>query len=327
MTKTDICREYIKKYPPNTPNAKLARIILKENPLMFDNVEYIRVQIRKILGKSGNSFVAKQDKIYKDMPNKVTNPYKLPASDETEFKPFVIKASKVLVLSDIHIPYHSISALTAVFDYTKKMKIDAILLNGDILDFFGLSRYCKDPKKRNFADELKAFEDFMNILNDIYKCKVYLKIGNHEERYNHFLWQKAGEISNVEEFQLEEIIKKRAKNVTIIGEKRIIKLGHLNVLHGHEFAGGVFSPVNIARGLFLKAKVSAMQGHNHQTSEHSESNLEGKLTTTFSLGCLCELNPEYMPINKWNHGFAIVDIDAKGNFEVQNKRILKGKVL
>jgi predicted phosphodiesterase len=255
------------------------------------------------------------------------NPYKLPASDETSFTPFVIKASKVLVLSDIHIPYHSISALTAVFDYTKKMKIDAILLNGDVLDFFGLSRYCKDPKKRNFAEELKSFEEFMKILNDIYKCKIYLKIGNHEERYNHFLWQKAGEIADVEEFQLEEIIKKRAKNVTIIGEKRIIKLGHLNVLHGHEFAGGVFSPVNIARGLFLKAKVSAMQGHNHQTSEHSESNLEGKLTTTFSLGCLCELNPEYRPINKWNHGFAIVDIDAKGNFEVQNKRILKGKVL
>jgi hypothetical protein len=207
------------------------------------------------------------------------------------------------------------------------MKIDAILLNGDVLDFFGLSRYCKDPKKRNFAEELKSFEEFMDILNNIYKCKIYLKIGNHEERYNHFLWQKAGEIADVEEFQLEEIIKKRAKNVTIIGEKRIIKLGHLNVLHGHEFAGGVFSPVNIARGLFLKAKVSAMQGHNHQTSEHSESNLEGKLTTTFSLGCLSELNPSYMPINKWNHGFAIVDIDAKGNFEVSNKRILKGKVL
>ena len=226
---------------------------------MFENVENVRSIIRGILGKMGKQkYLVKQDKIHHDMPNKPLNPYKLPASDETEFKPFVIKASKVLVLSDIHIPYHSISALTAVFDYTKKMKIDAILLNGDVLDFFGLSRYCKDPKKRNFADELKAFEEFMNILNDIYKCKVYLKIGNHEERYNHFLWQKAGEIANVEEFQLEEIIKKRAKNVTIIGEKRIIKLGHLNVLHGHEFSGGIFSPVNIARGLFLKAKVSAM---------------------------------------------------------------------
>lgn len=324
MTKTDICRSYIKKFP-NMPNAKMARIILKENPLMFEDVERIRTMIRKITGNSGTNKMKKDAEFY--APPKPSNPYKLPESDETDFKPFVIKATKVLVLSDIHIPYHSISALTAVFDYTKKMKIDAVLLNGDVLDFFGLSRYCKDPKKRNFASELKAFEEFMNILNDIYKCRIYFKLGNHEERYNHFLWMKAGEIADVEEFQLEEIIKKRAKNVVVIGDKRIIRLGKLNVLHGHEFSGGVFSPVNIARGLFLKAKVSAMQGHNHQTSEHSESNLEGKLTTTFSLGCLSELNPEYMPINKWNHGFAIVDIDSKGNFEVSNKRILKGKVL
>ena len=324
MTKTNICRSYVKKFP-TMPNAKLARIILKENPLMFENAENIRGIVRKITGNMGTN----KQKIDTELhaPPKPINPYKLPESDETNFKPYLIKASKVLVLSDIHIPYHSISALTAVFDYTKNMDIDAVLLNGDVLDFFGLSRYCKDPKKRNFAGELKAFEDFMNILNDIYGCKIYYKLGNHEERYNHFLWMKAGEIADVEEFQLEEIIKKRAKNVIVIKDKRIIKLGHLNVLHGHEFAGGVFSPVNIARGLFLKAKVSAMQGHNHQTSEHSESNLEGKLTTTFSLGCLSELNPEYMPINKWNHGFAIVDIDSKGNFEVSNKRILKGKVL
>lgn len=324
MTKTDICRQYVKKFP-NMPNAKLARIILKENPLMFEDAENIRGIVRKITGNMGTNKQKKDADLHREP--KPINPYKLPESDETEFKPFVIKASKVLVLSDIHIPYHSISALTAVFDYTKNMDIDAVLLNGDVLDFFGLSRYCKDPKKRNFAGELKAFEDFMNILNDIYKCKIYFKLGNHEERYNHFLWMKAGEIADVEEFQIEEIIKKRAKNVQVISDKRIIKLGHLNVLHGHEFSGGVFSPVNIARGLFLKAKASAMQGHNHQTSEHSESNLEGKLTTTFSLGCLSELNPEYMPINKWNHGFAIVDIDAKGNFEVSNKRILKGKVL
>jgi predicted phosphodiesterase len=324
MTKKDICRSYIKKFP-NFPNAKLSRIILKENPLMFDNVENIRTMIRSITGNLGQNKHKKDAEFH--APPKTSNPYKLPESDETDFKPYVIKATRVLVMSDIHIPYHSISALTAVFDYTKNMNIDAVLLNGDVLDFFGLSRYCKDPKKRNFSAELKAFEEFMNILNDIYKCKIYFKLGNHEERYNHFLWMKAGEIADVEEFKLEEILKKRAKDVSIISDKRIIRLGHLNVLHGHEFSGGVFSPVNIARGLFLKAKASAMQGHNHQTSEHSESNLEGKLTTTFSLGCLCELNPEYMPINKWNHGFAIVDIDDKGNFEVSNKRILKGKVL
>jgi predicted phosphodiesterase len=231
-----------------------------------------------------------------------------------------------LVLSDIHIPYHSIDALTCAFDYAKDEKPDAILLNGDTLDFFGLSRFAKDPKARSFAHELKTFKEFMDVLKNTFNAKIYFKIGNHEERYFHFLWMKAHEIVGVEEFELENIIKSRAEGIEIIKDKRIMKAGDLNIIHGHEFGGSVFSPVNIARGLFLKGKVSAMQGHNHSTSEHTESNMNGEITTTWSLGCLCELHPAYLPINKWNWGMALIDIDGQ-NFEVRNKRIFKGKVL
>jgi hypothetical protein len=69
-----------------------------------------------------------------------------------------------------------------------------------------------------------------------------------------------------------------------------------------------------------------MQGHHHQTSEHTETNMNGEITTTYSVGCLCELHPAYLPINKWNHGFAIVDIDGM-NAHVRNFRIHKGEVL
>jgi len=169
------------------------------------------------------------------------------------------------------------------------------------------------------------FKEFMDILKKTFNAKIYFKVGNHEERYFHFLWMKAHEIVGVEEFELENIIKSRAEGIEIIKDKRIMKAGDLNIIHGHEFGGSVFSPVNIARGLFLRGKVSAMQGHNHQSSSHSESNMNGEITTTWSLGCLCELHPAYLPINKWNHGFAIVDIDGK-NFEVRNKNIYKGQI-
>ena len=54
--------------------------------------------------------------------------------------------------------------------------------------------------------------------------------------------------------------------------------------------------------------------------------MNGKITTTWSLGCLSELHPQYAPLNKWNNGFAIVDIDGR-KFDVRNKRILNGEVL
>jgi hypothetical protein len=35
-----------------------------------------------------------------------------------------------------------------------------------------------------------------------------------------------------------------------------------------------------------------------------------------------------MPLNKWNHGFAEVDLDPNGeDFEFNNKRIFKGKIV
>ena len=323
MSKVNIVREYREKYGWDMPTLKLARIIFKDNPLSFSSVDHVRTSLRSIENKVG-----KKNKIIitKEMQERPRNPYNLPESDEAIYEPYDLKAKRLLVLSDIHIPYHNIESLTCAFDFAKGEKPDAILLNGDTLDFFGLSRFSKDPKARSFAHELKTFKEFMDILKKTFNAKIYFKIGNHEERYFHFLWMKAHEIVGVEEFELENIIKSRAEGIEIIKDKRIIKAGDLNIIHGHEFGGSVFSPVNIARGLFLRGKVSAMQGHNHQTSEHTESDMNGNITTTWSIGCLCELNPSYLPINRWNRGFSIVDIDGQ-DFDVRNKRIHKGKIL
>lgn len=323
MTKADLARKYRDEYGMEMPTLKLARIMYKENNLLFSSVDAVRRTLRAIEGKNGKP---KRYIVTHSAPTRPYNPYKLPDSDETTFEPYILKAKRVLVLSDIHIPYHSIQALTAAFDFAKKEKPDCILLNGDTLDFFGLSKFDKDPKKRSFANELKTFKDFFPILQRTFKgAKIVFKTGNHEDRYQKFLWMKAKELDGVTEFDLENIIKARAEGIDFVAEKRIIKADDLNIIHGHEFAASIFSPVNVARGLYLRGKTSAIQGHNHTTSEHTETDMNGKIITTWSVACLCELHPAYMPINKWNHGFGLVDIG--GGYEVRNKRIYKGRVL
>ncbi|MDA9864035.1 hypothetical protein N9C70_03090 [Flavobacteriales bacterium] len=42
--------------------------------------------------------------------------------------------------------------------------------------------------------------------------------------------------------------------------------------------------------------------------------------------CLCELNPEYMPLNNWGHGCAVITVD-EGQPSVQNIRIQNGQVI
>lgn len=321
--KSDLARQYREKYGWEMPSKKLARIMYGENPLLFKDVESARYMLRYIEGKS-NGYM-KNRKMTR-LPDRPQNPYKLPESDDKEWLPMRIAANRVLVISDVHIPFHSGPALECAFSFAEKEKPDAILLNGDIIDFFQLSRFVKDPKARSIAHELASFKKLFEALQAIFKAKIYYKLGNHEERYNHYLWMKAHELDGVEEFELENIIKARAEGIEVIKDRRIVQLGSLNVIHGHEFGGSIFSPVNVARGLYLRGKVSALQGHSHQTSEHTEADMNGNIVTTWSCGCLCGLNPQWLPINKWNHGFSIVDIDGD-EFHVRNKRIHKGKIL
>lgn len=328
--KTETAKEYRVKHGKDMPTLKLARIMYNENKLLFKDVEEARTRLRYIEGKTGKNHRRLMKKtefvVTEDRPK---NPYKLPESDEHTYDPFVIKGHKrVAIFSDIHVPYHSIDALTAAIQYTKKEKPDALLLNGDTIDCHKLSRYVKDPKARDFKGELDTFKALIDVFKKELNCKIYFKIGNHEERYENFLSEKAGELKGIEEFEFENILKARAEGIDVIGEKRYMLLNELTGIHGHEYVGGISAPVNVARGLFLRAKTSSFQGHNHQTSEHTEPTLMGKMITTWSLGCLCELHPPYMPLNKWNHGFGIVDLDDSGTgYEFRNKRIYKGKVL
>ena len=57
-------------------------------------------------------------------------------------------------------------------------------------------------------------------------------------------------------------------------------------------------------------------------------NVFDELLTTWSFGCLCDLHPDWNPFGNWNWGFAFVNIEEDGNFEVVNRRILSsGKVV
>jgi len=321
-------KEYRLKYGMDMPTLTLAKLIYKENKDLFTSVDDARTTLRYNEGKLGDySRKNAKDKSLYIKEERPKNPWKLPQSEETIYEPFIIKSKKLAVLSDIHIPYHSVTALSAALDLIQSEKPDAILLNGDTIDFYGLSRFMKDPRKRSVAHELQATRDFLDVLSQ-FGAKIYFKIGNHEERYEHYLMRVAPELLGIKDFELKHLLELYARGIDLIGDKRIMKANDLNIVHGHEFGQSIFSPVNIARGLFLRGKVTAMQGHNHAVSEHTESNMNGEITTTWSLGCLCELNPAYLPINKWAHGMAIVDLSENGkDFHVRNYRIHKGKIL
>lgn len=326
MNNLEILRPYLEKWS-YLPTRALARMIYNDNPIVFDSQESVRGMLRYYRGSNGehNRKYAKREFLRDVAPQ--DNPYSLPDSDEAEYEHFSIPIgnSPTLVLSDVHIPYHSIEAITAAIRWAKDREVRSILLNGDIVDFHKLSRFTHDPSAREPLIEIEMVEEFLFTLKEAFDVPIYYKLGNHDERLETWMKLKAPELYGMPGTSLGDLLHAEKYGVQIIQARRIIKTGKLNILHGHEMFGGG-GGVNPARWLFLKTGGNTMCGHFHRTSEHAEPNINGELQACWSIGCLSELHPQYMSLNKWNHGFSRVSFD-NDRFKVTNLKIQDGRVL
>ena len=327
INKTKLASDYAKRYNGKLKKAAIARKLYEDYPDIFKNSEDARLQIRRVTQAAGdpnwNMNRMKEE-------HKVKWVTKLPKPEANDFSRVHVNEKRIGILSDIHFPYYDEQALNAAINYLIDFDPDCIILNGDIIDCYHLSNFEKDKRQRSFKYEIDMLAAFFVELRELFPTqRIIYKLGNHCERYEKHILQQIPDLVELELFNFENVIQAKKYNIDVVKNKRVIKIGKkLNVLHGHEIKGGLTAPVNPARGLFLRAKASTIAGHNHQTSEHVESDLNGNIIGCWSTGTLSELHPAYMPINKWNHGFCTVEvIDKDGNFKVNNLKIIKGEIL
>jgi predicted phosphodiesterase len=249
----------------------------------------------------------------------------MPKSLAESWTPYVMDVlGPVGIISDVHVPYHSEIAVAAAIGFLKEQNLAGLLLNGDIADFYAISRYMKDPAQRDFKGELDAVRTFIAWLRQEFPAiPIVYKTGNHEDRWRHWLFQHAAEISDDPRMSLCAWLDLDAQGVTMVDDQRPVMLGKLPVLHGHELPKGMAAPVNVARGAFLRTLSTVLVGHSHRTSNHAESDMWHHETACWSTGCLCDLRPEYSVVNRWNHGFAMATVHKGGAFDVQNYRVMK----
>lgn len=311
-----LCKEF-----PKTPSRTLAKRLAGEYKCTLDNA---RTMIRGIRGAKG-----KVHKKYATQPRSKGKagwkPSPPPKSLADPWTPFVIDGCKrVGVISDVHIPYHSDIAFTVAVNELKRRKIDCLLINGDFADFYTISRHQKNPAKRDFRMERKLLAEGLAYLKGEFpQARMVYKYGNHEERWQHYLWNHASEICDMETIQIDHWLEFERLGIEWVDDQRPVMVGKLPIMHGHELGKGITSPVNPARGAFMRTIHTLMVGHHHRTSQHVEGNIWHDETAIWSTGCLCSLNPDYARVNKWNYGFACVEVDSKGSFGVDNMRISK----
>lgn len=325
---TDLAREYRKKYGIAMPTLKLARIMYADNPLMFNNVETARSALRYIEGKQGDAHRTFKTIIPSEVRPK--NPYSIPDTSAEERKPFTlpIVCNNILLISDLHIPYHNIDAISLALEYGEKVNVNTVFINGDLMDFHHLSRFQKDPRKRSVKHEFSVTKEFLRVLRTVFPTQqIYWLKGNHCMRYEHWLMTKVHEVFDDEYYHLEARLALHEEKINIIDDNVLVKAGSLAITHGHHVMRGFFSPVNSARGAWMKAKQSVIISHVHKVSNHVEVNLDGTNFGAWSTGSLCELRPDYSPlVSNYQHGFAHITTDQTGDFQVRNFHIINGKL-
>ena len=114
--------------------------------------------------------------------------------------------TKILIAGCTHEPYVDVGLWTAFCDFAKSFKPDVFVRNGDIFDFYGISRFSQDPKR---ADSMAAERDiFIEHEEMIQKalpkqCVCIANKGNHEDRVCKYVLRRPDVMEFMKRFGME----------------------------------------------------------------------------------------------------------------------------
>ena len=318
----ELAYQLIDEYP-TAGSLTLAKRLHHDHPEYYETVEHARSIIRIIRGASGT----KQRRLLgdvsrvKDIDRVLMDKFNLPEPAVMKREPYVIPKvnDKLIIFGDAHFPYQNNKGIYAAIEYGLKKEVNTIILNGDMIDMYQISRFAKDGRKPGVEYDIELFYQFLIDLRATFpNALIVWKMGNHEERWDTYLKVNAPLLNMIGTQGIEDHIPVNELNIVVVKDKRRIIAGDLNIMHGHEFGGGSGS-VNPARAMSLKAKANTLVNHFHRSSSHKEIIYGEKELRYYSLGSMCAPQ-DYMPYGNQDCSFGYIVI-INGIAWVQNREV------
>ncbi len=313
---------------PNLPSRTLARILFKEHPKLFINLEAARSAVNLRRGCGGGEArrrIKGWDEYYRIPGTSYTLPRPIAIANS---QPFILDCQRALLIGDLHIPFHDPDAIGIALKEGRRHKIDTILIGGDLCDCYAWSVFCRTPMPDVSRTEVEQTHQFFLTLRRMFsKVRIIWLWGNHEERFDMRIFEKLPELAALAQKRgeiqlLEDAMAVKKYRVEVVKNRRIIYMGKLSIIHGQEM-GRASDPVNPARTLQLRCRDITAVFHFHTSSQDMQKTIRDKHIATWSIGCLCNCKPFYRPINRWNLGYALYTrTSSDGNFVLDNKRII-----
>jgi len=231
---------------------------------------------------------------------------------------------RVLIIPDVHRPYHDKAAWALLLRAAREFKPDKIVVLGDFADFYSVSSFDKHPKK---ASDLKWEADDANLgLDELDKLgagtKIFIK-GNHEDRLERYLCKAAPALIGC--VSVDELFRFAERGWQVVDYKRSTRLGKLRVTHDTGTAG-----INAHRQSVDAFQASVVIGHTHRMEMSFKGCADGSPTVGAMFGWLGDFAQiDYMQAVKarrdWVHGFGIGYQELDGVIHLQPVPIINGR--
>jgi len=225
-----------------------------------------------------------------------------------------------IVVSDWHIPFHDGRVINAFMNDIAENEYEHIILNGDMIDAYELSRFDKPPitlVNNLFLDEIRAFRHYMARIRELQpKAKIIYLPGNHEYRWYknlHEIWGKSlyalarlginygpevidpspSQLFGLDDFDIEFHIDPNP-------EKSIYRLrDKINIAHGWRvLKWSCATP----KAYVTDYGGNWLIGHTHKLGVYYRTLASGETNVAMEGGCMCK-DMDYNPIANWQRGY------------------------
>lgn len=233
---------------------------------------------------------------------------------------------ETIIGSDIHFPFQDDLAVEAFLKTCQRRKPKRIVLAGDVVDFYRISKFDVDPmRQESLQDEIDAAVAFLTRLRQLCPhAEIHFVEGNHEQRLRKYIISKAGELASLRSLNIVEQLHLKPLGIEfhpMKGRTAYVAIGDTLIGHFQECnAQSGYTATNIMR----KKPMNIVQGHVHRLAVVYKTLFGSKRIKGIECGCLCNLDPDYVADPDWQQGFVIIKELSNGMTDIQLIEVTDG---
>lgn len=213
---------------------------------------------------------------------------------------------RTVVINDVHIPFHDAKAVSALEKFFREEQVDALVINGDLLDCYSISDFETDPRKPLLADEIKEARRILHRWRSfLLNADIYLTEGNHEQRLERLVKRNSG-LQGLEEITMPKLLKLDELGIEHRRYMEPLTIGEMTYVHGNRISK--HSSYTAKRVLLDGGFKNVCVGHVHRLGCYYHTGHGGQ-RRAFETGHLCDVSQAGYVTGtpNWQQGFGVIE--------------------